>query len=54
MTGTGLNDPDEGIREAERRDLEVELKEKPTQDAGRGKRVTSRSRMSTTTTRRLS
>ena len=36
MTGTGLNDPDEAIREAERRDLEAELKEKPLQERGHG------------------
>jgi hypothetical protein len=39
MTGAGLNDPDEAIREAERRDLEVERKEEPVQE--RGQRETS-------------
>ncbi len=34
MTGAGLNDPDEGIREAERRDLEAERKEEPAQERG--------------------
>jgi hypothetical protein len=34
MTGTGLTDPDEGIREAERRDLEAERKEEPLQERG--------------------
>jgi hypothetical protein len=34
MTGAGLNDPDEAIREAERRDLEVERKEEPEQQRG--------------------
>jgi hypothetical protein len=32
MTGAGLNDPDETIREAERRDLEAERKEEPAQE----------------------
>jgi hypothetical protein len=36
MTGTGLNDPDEAMREAERRDLEVERKEEPSQERGQG------------------
>jgi hypothetical protein len=36
MTGTGLTDPDEGLREAERRDLEVERKEEPVQERGQG------------------
>jgi hypothetical protein len=34
MTGTGLNDPDEAMREAERLDLEAERKEKPAQERG--------------------
>ncbi len=34
MTGAGLNDPDEAIRESERRDLEVERKEEPEQERG--------------------
>jgi antitoxin component HigA of HigAB toxin-antitoxin module len=34
MTGAGLNDPDEAIREAERRDLEAERKEAPEQEHG--------------------
>ena len=34
MTGAGLNDPDEAIREAERRDLEAERKEEPAQERG--------------------
>jgi hypothetical protein len=34
MTGAGLNDPDEAIREAERRDLEAERKEEPEQERG--------------------
>jgi hypothetical protein len=36
MTGTGLNYPEEGMREAERRDLEAELKEKPLPERGQG------------------
>lgn len=34
MTGIGLNDPDEAMREAERRDLETERKEEPSQERG--------------------
>ena len=34
MTGIGLNDPDEAMREAERLDLEAERKEKPAQERG--------------------
>ena len=34
MTGAGLNDPDEAIREAERRDLEAERNEEPAQERG--------------------
>jgi hypothetical protein len=34
MTGAGLNDPDEAMREAERRDLEAERKEEPAQERG--------------------
>ena len=36
MTGIGLNDPDEAMREAERHDLEAERKEKPEQERGQG------------------
>lgn len=34
MTGIGLNDPDEAMREAERRDLETERKKEPSQERG--------------------
>ncbi len=34
MTGIGLNDPDEAMREAERRDLEAEQKKEPSQERG--------------------
>jgi hypothetical protein len=37
MTGAGLNDPDEAMREAERRDLEAERKEEPAQERGQQK-----------------
>jgi hypothetical protein len=36
MTGIGLNDPDEAMREAERLDLEAERKEQPEQERGQG------------------
>jgi hypothetical protein len=36
MTGAGLNDPDEAIREAERRDLEAERDEEPAQERAPG------------------
>jgi hypothetical protein len=36
MTGIGLNDPDEAMREADRLDLEAERKEQPAQERGQG------------------